>query len=93
MVAGDNETVACGHALNHCPKRIRGELLRSFSTELLETVTRLGKLVDTFIGPMMPKHDGRRGGNPVETVMPRNIHAFSASARKLVGKARAVILD
>jgi hypothetical protein len=56
MGARDNQTAARSHAIDHCPKRIGGELLRSLTAELLETITRLGKLVNAFVGPMMPDH-------------------------------------
>src|SRR5208283_3743946 len=82
VVAGDNQPASCGHMLNHSPKRIRSQLLRGFTTKLLETVARLGKLVDTLVRPMMPKHDGGRRGDPVEAVIPRGIQAFGACARK-----------
>ncbi|WP_370655448.1 carbon monoxide dehydrogenase subunit G [Candidatus Binatus sp.] len=44
-------------------------------------------------GPMMPKHDGWRGCDPVVAVVPRDIQTFRACARKKVRHPRAVIFD
>src|ERR1035438_3119245 len=92
VIAGDNQAASCGHAINHLPERLRGKLLRGFTTELLETVARLRKLMDTVVRPMVPKHNSRRGGNPVKTVIPRSIQTLSACARKMVRQARSVIV-
>src|SRR5665213_1317945 len=91
VVTSDNETASRGQVLNHSPEGIRGQLLLGFMAELLETVARLGKLVDTLVEPVMTKKDGRRGGDPVKGVVPRSIQAFRARARKKVGGACSVV--
>src|SRR5580704_10293619 len=70
VVASDNQAAPRCHTFDHLPEGIGGQLLRRFATELLETVARLGKLVDAFVWPMVPKHNCRSGGDPVEAVIP-----------------------
>src|SRR5437762_1633426 len=91
MVAGDNQTTSCGHALNHFPERIRSQLCCRFATEPLKTVARIGKLVNALVRPMMPKHDSGGGAHPVEAVVPCGIQAFSARVWQTVRQARTVI--
>ena len=93
VVAGDNQPASCRHALDHLPEGIGGQLLRGFTAELLKTIARLGKLVDAFIWPMVPKHNGRSGRDPVEAVFPRRIEALGACAWKPVCRSRAIVID
>src|SRR5437899_1987814 len=73
VVTGDNQAASRGHAFDHHPKGIGGQLLSSFSTQLLKSVARLGKLVNTFVWPMVPKHNVGSRSDPIEAVVPRGI--------------------
>ena len=84
VIAGDNQASTRSHALNHLPKRIGSQLVLSFLTEFLKTISWLCKLVDTLVWPVMPKDNVRCGTNPVEAIIPSGAEGFSPRTWKVV---------